>query len=153
MRGLDSFLLDQVYIPLSRVAGRQWGATAGSLSRACLPPMLVFGSLRIAVIRAELPALEMFLLIALVAIFWRLSLRADGTPNPFEIEPPIMRLFWLFLMVFVVIDFDILLGNVAHLLERIACVSAVYFRAVPNPPPMKRRDAKEPLEAQEAGAV
>ena len=141
MEALDNFLLGRIYTPLSRVAGRWWGSTACSLSRACIAPMLVFGGLRVVTNPEANPAYLAFLL-PLAAVFWWHAAAANQTPNMFNTEPPGWRLIWIIFVIIALFGFTPQLWKIAWVLEEIACLSIIYFRSVPAPPPKERREPK-----------
>ena len=80
--------------------------------------------------------------LVLGAFFWISAEQADLTPNPYSLQPPSMRLMWLLLVIWAVATFTPDLWKIARLLEELSCVSVIYFRAVPNPPPKERRQPR-----------
>ncbi len=147
---MDSFLLNKIYIPISQFAGQRWGSTASSLSRSCIYPMVVFGLIRVVEIPNTTPGNIAFtgaLILGLATLFWVQAGWADSSPNVFEHEPPFQRLFWLFFLFWALVEFSVTLHAIARVFDEIACVSVIYFRAVPKPPPKKRRMPKEVREA------
>ncbi len=101
---LDGALLRFIFIPVSQVAGARYGATAGSLSRGCIPPM-VLGQVVSSVffgfeakdqsIGHIMGAGGIFFTLLLAVLFWWQSTQADQHPNPFCHEPAFVRVYWL----------------------------------------------------------
>lgn len=142
LAAVDNFLLGRVYVPLSRFAGRRFGSTACTLSRACIPPMVVAEALRCYFDHDAHVGLAIFLMCLvtfLATLFFLSAAEADCVPNRYALEPPVMRLLWLFwtpLDIFMLCG-SLSLTHVCGVAYQFAVVSVIYFRAVPAPPPKK----------------
>jgi hypothetical protein len=148
LTSLDNTLLNRVYIPLSHIAGKRWGSTAGSLARGCIPPMAVFHLIRVVTLALYPPESSITSTVALVAFglliaaaLWLQAGWADSIPNPYSLEPPTIR-YAVLLLTIVFIPFSYgwgALHDIAATVDDLTFLSYIYFRAVPAPPPKKRR--------------
>ena len=154
MEALDRALLEWVYIPLSRFAGRRWGSTACSLSRACIAPMVVLGVIWDISRQPTHAAVGIASLVILATVFWLQAGGAANVPNPYSHQPRWRRWIWFWLTIGT--DPLWLCGGknwlyiVAMMGSDIACLSVVYFRAVPAPP--AKREKQPRLSVAAAGA-
>ena len=137
---VDMALLSRVYIPVANWCGRRFGFTAGSLSRACIAPMLVFGWFErfgdwlihpeyLVSILLSIP-LQLFV----ATLFWFQSFRADQHPNPFTDDFWWLRIIWV--TMFAAFSATALPWSLP---TQLAILSVIYFRSVPNPPSKERR--------------
>lgn len=141
---VDEFLLQRIYIPVSQWAGARFGATAGSLALGCIPPIVVFHLLRIAAewdtfTPTKATVAVVFNLI-LVTLFYVQAHWADGVPNRFALEPPLLRTVWVFAAVIIVSPpWHGWASALLAAAREVAVVSYIYFRACPPPPPKRLR--------------
>jgi len=140
---IDHALMSGIYAPIAEMAGRRFGSTAGSLARACVAPMIVFGAIN-AVTSYTIAGEIVLLLLGLqnAASCWFAADRADLIPNPLAEEPPLFRVLIVAIcgsgMVISHAISPAPVHDLAFDFYLAAYASHFYFRALPSPPPKKR---------------